>query len=88
MATCKRKQILNGENVFGFLRSTAIVHKVSRLGLLKALLEHIFPELPNFYLSGDIKPVSELYGQGLITRLYCHVNAPAFGHTRMHVRGV
>jgi hypothetical protein len=39
-------------------RSTAFVH----LGL-KTPLEHLFPELPNTYLSRNIKSVSELYGQ-------------------------
>jgi hypothetical protein len=45
---------------------TAFVHKVPRLSLLKKKrepLEHIFLELPNIYLSRDIKPVSKLDGQ-------------------------
>jgi hypothetical protein len=28
--------------------------------------EHLFPELPNIYVSRDIKPVSELYGQSFV----------------------
>jgi hypothetical protein len=28
-------------------------------------VEHLFPELPNIYLSRDIKSVSELYGQNV-----------------------
>jgi hypothetical protein len=45
------------------------VLKIPRPSLLKTLLEHIFPELANIYLSRDIKSVSELYGQLLYSVL-------------------
>jgi hypothetical protein len=51
---------------------TTFVRKVLRLSLLKIkalsvknTLKHVFSELPNIYVSLDIKSVSELYGQRL-----------------------
>jgi hypothetical protein len=45
-------------------------HKDSRLSLQKRL----FSELPNIYLSRDIKPVPELYGQRLCTHKHTYKN--------------
>jgi hypothetical protein len=59
ITTCKRKHMLKDDNVFGSLRSTTFVHEVPRL----RLLNHLFPELPNIYLSWDVESVMELYGQ-------------------------
>jgi hypothetical protein len=39
------------------------------MSLQETTLEHRFQELPNIYLSRDIKSILELYGQ----RLYTHV---------------
>jgi hypothetical protein len=47
------------------LDHTTFVQKFRDCVCRKTHLEHIFPELPNIYLSQNIKPVLELYEQRL-----------------------